>query len=528
MSTPLADVVAVATQVTETSSRTSKTTAIAALLGRVAPGDLGVVVGLLVGAPRQRRTGIGYRGVGNLPAATLDSSLTVSEVDAAFDELEAVNGSGSQQRRRAVLNTLMARATEPEQSFLVRVLLGELRQGALEAAAVAAIAKASGVPLAVTRRAVMLRGDVAAIAMLAMAEGETAVVAVGLEIGRAVQPMLASSAKTVAEALESTGEAAVDWKLDGVRAQIHRHGDDVHVFTRTLDDVTARVPEVVDAVLALPSDDLVLDAELIALAQDGRPRPFQQTASRFATRDASGPPLATLVFDVLHLDGVDLLDRPGRERWAALDLLLPPEMRIPRTITAEPVAAQGVLEDALAHGHEGVVVKGADAPYEAGRRGAAWVKVKPVHTIDLVVLAAEWGSGRRKGWLSNLHLGARADDGDGFVMLGKTFKGLTDAMLTWQTETLTALAEGPNDPVDGWVVPVRPELVVEIALDGLQASTRYPGGVALRFARVVRHRPDKPAREAATLAEVKALQTQPATHDLLHDFRRTSVDRLDA
>ena len=498
------------TAVTATSSRTAKTAVLAELLTQLTaedPAAIEVSVGLLSGSPRQRRTGVGYRGIGDLPMPAAGSTLTVADVDAVFEELQGLSGGGSAGRRRDTLARLMAAATAVEQQFLVRVLLGELRQGALESSLVSAIASASELPLAAIRRAVMLSGDLAAIASLALRAGAEAVAQVGLTVGRAVQPMLASSAKTVDEALGSTGLAAVEQKLDGVRAQIHVRDGEVWVFTRTLDDVTVRVPEVVALAREMPCAAAVLDAELIALDEAGRPRPFQQTASRFATRDASGPPLTTVAFDLLHLDGVDLLDLPGTDRWAALDALLPAAARVKRVITDDPVVAQAALEVSLATGHEGVVVKGVDARYEAGRRGAAWVKVKPVHTLDLVVIAAEWGSGRRKGWLSNLHLAARADDGTGFVMLGKTFKGLTDAMLTWQTQELLGLAVGATD---GWVVTVRPELVVEIALDGLQQSTRYPGGVALRFARVVRHRPDKPVGDAATLADVLTLAASPA------------------
>jgi DNA ligase-1 len=306
--------------------------------------------------------------------------------------------------------------------------------------------------------------------------------------------------------MDKVGEAAVEWKLDGARIQVHRAGTDVAVFTRTLDDITARVPEVVAAALALPVAAAVLDGEVLALQPGGRPHPFQVTASRVGSRLeverlAATLPLTAFLFDLLHLDGQDLLDRPGAERHAAMAAVVPEPLRIPRTVTADPAAAAAFLDDTLARGHEGVMVKSLAATWEAGRRGAGWLKVKPVHTLDLVVLAAEWGHGRRKGWLSNLHLGARDPDG-GFVMLGKTFKGLTDKLLAWQTERLLALADGPSD---GWVVRVRPELVVEIAFDGLQTSPRYPGGLALRFARVVRYREDKRPEEADTIQTVRAL-----------------------
>jgi DNA ligase-1 len=350
------------------------------------------------------------------------------------------------------------------------------------------------------RRAAMLRGDLPAVAATALREGAPGLEAIGLEVGRPVLPMLAGTAKDVADALARIAPAGVEWKLDGARVQVHRSGSDVGVFTRSLDDVTARVPELVAAARALPVSSIVLDGEAIALREDGRPHPFQVTASRFGSRGRSDVALTSLFFDVLHLDGEDLLDRPGAERAAALEAVVPDVARVPRVVADDPRQAEMALEAALARGHEGVVVKALDSPYLAGRRGAGWLKVKPVHTLDLVVLAVEHGSGRRRGWLSNLHLGARADDGEGFVMLGKTFKGLTDEMLRWQTERLRELEVSD----DGWVVRVRPELVVEIAFDGVQTSPRYPGGVALRFARVLRHRPDKRAAEADTLSAVLA------------------------
>jgi DNA ligase-1 len=392
---------------------------------------------------------------------------------------------------------LLGRATDSEQAFLRALIVGDLRQGALAAVVGDAVARAAEVPGAAVRRALMLRGDLGAVAAAALSGGEEALAAFRLEVGRPIAPMLASTAPDLEAALAKTGPAGVEWKLDGARIQVHRSGDDVRIFSRTLDEVTARLPEVVSAALALPADAFVLDGEAIALREDGRPYPFQVTGSRFASRSAHTVVLTPMFFDLLHLDGEDLLDRTGSERAAALSALVPAEWRVPR-------GGPEMLEAALAQGHEGVVVKGLDAGYEAGRRGAAWVKVKPVHTLDLVVLGVEWGSGRRRGWLSNLHLGARAPDG-GFVMLGKTFKGLTDALLEWQTAQLLAL----ETHRDGRVVHVRPELVVEIAFDGVQTSPRYPGGVALRFARVVRYREDKPASEADTIDTVLELHGAP-------------------
>ena len=336
----------------------------------------------------------------------------------------------------------------------------------------------------------MLRGDLAAVAQAVLADGPPALERFHLEVGRPVRPMLARPAKDVAEAMERLGEAGIEWKLDGARVQIHRSDHDVRVFTRTLDDVTARVPEIVEATLALPVRAAVLDGEAIALRPDGRPEPFQVTASRFAREQEREVPLDLFVFDVLHADGEDVLDRPAAERAALLAELVPEAQRTPRAVVADAAGAAAFLEDALARGHEGVMLKALDQPYAAGSRGGGWLKVKPVHTLDLVVLAAEWGHGRRSGWLSNLHLGARDPSGDGFVMLGKTFKGLTDAMLTWQTEKLLELETAR----DNYTVHVRPELVVEIAFDGVQTSRRYPGGVALRFARVLRHRPGQTGR----------------------------------
>ena len=363
---------------------------------------------------------------------------------------------------------------------------------------VQALARAADAGPAAVQRAFMLRGDLAAVAQAVLADGPPALERFHLEVGRPVRPMLARPAKNVEEAMERLGEAAIEWKLDGARVQIHRSDDDVRVFTRTLDDVTARVPEIVEATLALPVRAAVLDGEAIALRPDGRPEPFQVTASRFAREQEREVPLDLFVFDVLHADGEDVLDRPAAERAALLAELVPEAQRTPRAVVPDAAGAAAFLEDALARGHEGVMLKALDQPYAAGSRGGGWLKVKPVHTLDLVVLAAEWGHGRRRGWLSNLHLGARDPSGDGFVMLGKTFKGLTDGMLTWQTEKLLELETAR----DNYTVHVRPELVVEIAFDGVQTSTRYPGGVALRFARVLRHRPDKPAAEADTLDAV--------------------------
>jgi DNA ligase-1 len=393
-------------------------------------------------------------------------------------------------------------------------MTGNVRQGALDALVTEAVAAASGVKPTVVRRAAMLAGGTTPIVVAALTGGEDALAVVGLEVGRPVLPMLASTAPDVPAAITKAGgtpgtPVAVDTKLDGIRIQVHRHGDEIVVATRSLDDITGRLPEVVDVVRALPAGDLVLDGEAIAIGDDGRPRPFQETASRTATATSPGGVAVTpYFFDVLHVDGRDLLDVPGAERLEVLDALVPEQHRVPRLVTDDPQAAEAFARDALARGHEGVVVKSLAIGYAAGRRGSGWVKVKPVHTLDLVVLAVEWGNGRRQGWLSNIHLGARTTSADGettFMMLGKTFKGMTDEMLAWQTERFTELAVDPSTVRDHYVVPLRPEQVVEIAFDGLQRSTRYPGGLALRFARVVRYRDDKSADEADTIETVRAL-----------------------
>jgi DNA ligase-1 len=499
----LADLAAVSATVAATSKRGAKVDALADLLRRASPDEAAAAVAFLSGELRQRQIGVGWAALRELPTPAPAPELTVAEVDAAFAAIGALAGPGSRDARRQALGALFARATADEQRFLRALLAGDLRQGALEGVMTEAAARAADVPAADLRRALMLGGDLGDAATAALAGGAAGLDTIGLRVGRPVRPMLASPASGVQVAMERLHTAAVEWKLDGARIQVHRDGSDVAVFTRTLDDITARVPEVVEAALALPVRSAVLDGEAIALRPDGRPHPFQVTSSRLGTTTGrSDLPLSALFFDVLHADGEDLIDATGAARAEVLAAAVPEPLRVPRHIVATPAEAEAVLADALAHGHEGVIVKSLEAPYAAGRRGAGWLKVKPVHTLDLVVLAAEWGHGRRRGWLSNLHLGARHDTAPGeFVMLGKTFKGLTDAMLTWQTERLLELAEESND----WVVRVRPDLVVEIAFDGVQTSTRYPGGVALRFARVLRHRPDKRAEEADTLAAVLAV-----------------------
>jgi len=437
------------------------------------------------------------------PAAT--ASLTLRTVAEAFEAIAATRGAGAGVARAERLRALFALATAAEQDFLVRLVVGELRQGALEGVMLDAIAKAANVAAPAVRRAAMFAGDLAAVAQAALVEGESGLARFGIELMRPVSPMLASPADGIDAALATLGTAAFEWKLDGARVQVHKAGEDVRVFTRNLNDVTTAVPEVVEAVAALPARDLVLDGEAIALGEGGAPQPFQVTMRRFGRKldvDAlrSTLPLAPFFFDVLRRDGEPLVDRPGQEREAALADAVPVTLRVPRLVTADRGAAERFLAAALAHGHEGVMAKSLESPYEAGSRGAGWLKVKRTHTLDLVVLAAEWGHGRRKGRLSNLHLGARDPSGR-YVMLGKTFKGLTYALLEWQTRELLAREVSR----DAWTVYVRPELVVEIAFNDVQASPHYPGGVALRFARVKAYRPDKRAEEADTIRTVHAI-----------------------
>ncbi|MFH8689803.1 ATP-dependent DNA ligase [Streptomyces anulatus] len=508
----LAELAQVSLAVAATSARSRKTALLADLFRNAGPEDVPVVIPYLAGRLPQGRIGVGRRSLGDPVEPASGPTLTVTGVDAELTALAATSGPGSQALRRERLRALFAAATADEQRFLWALLTGEVRQGALDAVAADALAHAAGAPPADVRRAVMLAGSLQDVARVLLAEGPGALGAFRLTVGRPVQPMLAQSAASVGEALDRLGPCAVEEKLDGIRVQVHRDGDRIRAYTRTLDDITDRLPELVTAVAALDARRFVLDGELIALGEDGRPRPFQETASRVGSRrDVAGAaahvPVVPVFFDALLVDDEDLLDRPFTDRHAALARLLPESLRVRRALVADPddtqarAAADAFLADTLERGHEGVVAKDLTAAYSAGRRGASWLKVKPVHTLDLVVLAVERGSGRRTGKLSNLHLGARRPDGT-FAMLGKTFKGLTDALLDWQTEKLTELATDD----DGYVVTVRPELVVEIAYDGLQRSTRYPAGVTLRFARVLRYREDKTALEADTVETVLSRQ----------------------
>jgi ATP-dependent DNA ligase len=617
----LSELVEASAEVAATSARSAKISRIAALLSRVPPGEVPVAVAFLSGELLQGQIGVGYAALSQMLRAadtgpgTGDAgpgpaaALTLTETDAAFTMIGAVTGPGSQAERRRLLTGLFARATEREREFLIRLLAGDLRQGALEGIMTDAVARAAGVPADEVRRAHQLGGSLPEVAAAALggtepaedaakpvmgamhpadgaagpadvthpadgtpepagaaepagvghpagmtrpADGAAKTVHDGMHgvagaaqpagrateasddparaadralaalrtftllVGRAARPMLAASAPDVAAALDRISPAAAEWKIDGIRVQVHRAGDRVAVFTRTLDDITGRVPEIVEAAMSLPVTAVVLDGEAVALAPDGRPRPFQVTAARTASQGDVGrlqaeTPLTLFLFDLLHLNGADLIDAPAGERHRLLAEVVPRGLLTPRIVTADLAEAERFFADAIGRGHEGVVVKSLDSPYRAGRRGGEWIKVKPRHTLDLVILAAEWGHGRRRGVLSNLHLGARDPETGGLVMLGKTFKGLTDEMLAWQTERLLELADPAAARPEGedrrnayGVVRVRPELVVEIAFDGVQASRRYPGGLALRFARVLRYRPDKNSSEADTIDAVRA------------------------
>jgi DNA ligase-1 len=497
--TLLADVVTASRRVAGTTSRSQKVAILADLLRRLDPDEIPIVVGVLSGIPRQGRVGVGYSTVYGLQhASAVEPTLTVDDVDRAIVAVSEATGAGSAARRKQILGDLFGRATDEEAGFVKRLLTGELRQGALAGLMADAVATAAGVSGALARRALMLSGDLTRTAEIALLGGEEGLRGVGFELFRPILPMLASTAESVAEAVTGFDRASVEWKLDGIRIQIHRRRDEVRIYTRNLNEITHALPGIVDAVLGLGVEQAVFDGEALWMGENG-PAAFQETVAQI---DGEAPPegVVTFLFDLLHVDGDDLLDKPLEERAARL-AEIGPQLRIPGVLTSDPEAAQRVLDESLGAGHEGVVVKDASSTYTAGRRGKAWRKVKPVRTYDLVVLGAEWGHGRRQGWLSNLHLGARDPDTSAFVMVGKCFKGLTDELLEWQTRELLAREVGRR----GIAVLVRPELVVEIALDGVQSSTRYPGGVALRFARVKRYRPDKDAVEVDTIGDLRVL-----------------------
>jgi DNA ligase-1 len=503
----LSELVSVSQEITRTRSRRTKIAALAACLRQTAPDEIPVVVAYLAGTLPQGRIGLGWRVVYKVQVApAAQPALDIRATDAAFDELAGLSGAGSAGRREHLLGALLGRATEDEQGFLRRLVVGELRQGALEGIMVEAVARAADLPVDDVRRAHMLAGDLPAVAAAAMSQGQAGLSAFALTLFRPILPMLARPAPDIDDVLGRMDQAAFELKLDGARVQVHKDEDELRIYTRQLNDVTPAVPELVEAVRALPARRLILDGEAIALRPDGSPLPFQTTMKRFGRkRDVAALqaelPLVGQFFDCLYVDGETLLDRPGRARLAALDAIVPAPLRIPRCITGERAEAEEFYDQALSRGHEGLMAKSLDAPYDAGGRGLGWLKLKPAHTLDLVVLAAEWGAGRRQGWLSNLHLGARDPEHGGFVMLGKTFKGLTDEVLAWQTRHFQAIAVGQ----EGHVVHVRPETVVEIAFSDVQASPHYPGGMALRFARVKRYRPDKRAEDADTIDAVRAI-----------------------
>jgi DNA ligase-1 len=513
--TLLAALVETSQRVSEDASRKKKIAHIAELLRRLEPAEVSLGVSYLSGFTRQGKTGVGWSLLRDAQVSGRHADaaeLSLIEVDATLERIAKATGPGSVAERATQLAALFARATPREQEFLARLLLGELRQGALEGLMIEAVAAAAALPAATVRRAAMVGGGVAAIAEAALAEGAAGLVRYAIALFQPLAPMLAQPADDIAEALRQIPAAAVEWKLDGARVQVHKRGDEVRLYTRTGNEVTAAAPEIVAAVSTARARDLILDGEAIALKANGAPYPFQETMSRFGRvldieAMRARMPLSVFFFDCLRRDDRDLVPAPGSERFAALADALPPELPIPRLVPGDAAAAQAFYDDAIARGHEGVMVKALDAPYEPGARSAMWLKVKRAHTLDLVVLAAEWGHGRRHGWLSNLHLGARDPASGGFVMLGKTFKGMTDEMLAWQTEELLKRAVSRDE----WVVHVRPELVVEIAFNDLQASPRYPGGLALRFARVKGYRPDKHASDADTIDTVRAIYASQTT-----------------
>jgi len=497
-------------RIAKTRSRTEKTALLAGLLRRLEPGEVGAAVAFLSGGPRQARLGLGGAGVhgaARVPRASAPS-LSVLDVDETLGRIASVSGPGSGAMRPRLFASLLERATEEEADFLIRLVLGELRQGALAGLMEEALAKATEIPVSEIRRALMVSGDSGAVAHAALTEGRAGLSRFRLQLFRPLQPMLAQPGEDLEEALERLGEAALEYKIDGARVQVHKSGSDVRVYSRLLNDVTVAVPEIVQAVAQLPAREMILDGEVIALRPDGRPMPFQLTMRRFGRKlDVEGLrseiPLTPFFFDLLYLDGRDLIDAPARERIDALSAAAT-GLTIPRRGATDPAEAEAFLQESLARGHEGIMVKSVAAPYEAGRRGFTWLKIKPWHTLDLVVLAADWGHGRRSGKLSNIHLGARDPISGAFVMLGKTFKGMTDAMLEWQTKRFQEIAVA----TDGYTVHLRPEIVVEVAFGDVQESPHYPAGLALRFARVKRYREDKTAEQADTIETVRAIHAR--------------------
>ena len=504
----LAQLVETSRRVAEVGGRRDKVRLLADMLSRVPPGEVEIATSYLCGIVQQR-LGVGWATLRDAAgdSAAEEPAVELPEVDAVLDRVASVSGKGAAAEKRRLVVGLLSRLTREEQQFLLGLLVGEVRQGALEGVVTDAVAWAAGLPAETVRRAAMMAGELPPVALAALTEREIGLARFSVQLFRPVQPMLAGSAEDEAEAMAELGEAALEWKLDGARVQIHKSGDEVRIYSRALNDVTAAVPEVVEMARALPAREIILEGEAIALRENGRPHPFQTTMTRFGRRldverVRQSLPITPVLFDLLYLDGTPLLDEHYRRRFDALVAAAPPSIVIPRLVTASSTDAADFLGQALERGHEGIMAKALDAAYEAGRRGRRWLKIKPAKTLDLVVLAAEWGHGRRKGWLSNLHLGARNPLDGSFVMLGKTFKGLTDEMLAWQTTRLLGLEAAR----DAYTVYVRPELVVEVAFNDVQSSPQYPGGVALRFARVKRYRPDKSAAEADTIEEVRRLQ----------------------
>jgi DNA ligase 1 len=507
--TSLAELVRTSERVSTTAARKPKVRELAALLQSLSPEEIAIGVHYLSGEIPQGKIGVGFSTV-RTAASTRPAdkeTLSVGEVDRRLTELAGMRGSGSAARRAQALAELFSRATETEQQFLLRLLIGELRQGALAGVMIEAIAAAASLPIAKVRRAAMYSGSLGAVARSALLEGAGALARFQLELFSPVSPMLAQTAADVAEALQEIhGEAAFEWKMDGARIQVHKLGEEVRIYTRSLNDISPAVPEIVEQARSFAEHTLVLDGEAIAFDAGGRPHPFQVTMKRFgrklnvaATRAAL--PIQAFYFDCLRVGDESIADRPTRERFEALAKAVPAAFLIPRLVTSSEPEARAFYDAAIAAGHEGVMAKSLDAPYEAGNRGAGWLKIKRVHTLDLVVLAAEWGYGRRTGKLSNLHLGALDPASGEYIMLGKTFKGLTDAMLAWQTEEF----QKREVRRDSGTVYIRPELVVEIAFSDLQSSTRYPGGLALRLARVKRYRDDKRVDEADTMESVRKI-----------------------
>jgi DNA ligase-1 len=507
--TLLAHLVATSQRVAATSARLAKVRELAGFLQTLSPGEVDTAVHYLSGETPQGRLGVGYSSLQpvSLAPAVAEPSLSIGDVDAMFASLPGIKGAGAAMRRTELLRDLWSRATSAEREFLARLLLGELRQGALGGVMLDAIAAAAELPVSAVRRAAMYAPSLGAVAHAALGAGRESLDAFQLELFSPISPMLAQTAADVSEALvELGGEAAFEWKMDGARIQVHKAADEVRIYTRGLNEVGAAIPEIIEAVRRLPVHTLVLDGEAIAFDASGRPHPFQITMRRFgrklnvaALREEL--PIGAFFFDCLRVDQDSLADRSTVERVAALARVVPSDMRIPRLVTSSEAEASAFYDGALAAGHEGLMAKSLEAPYEAGSRGASWLKIKRAHTLDLIVLAAEWGHGRRTGKLSNLHLGALDPQTGEYVMLGKTFKGLTDVMLDWQTREL----EAREIRRDRGTVYVKPELVVEIAFSDLQASPRYPGGLALRLARVKRYRDDKRARDADTMESVRRI-----------------------